>query len=564
MGKPSILILGLDGVGPELVRRFREEGILPNISELIERGTWGSLRSTTPPTTLPAWTSFMTGAAPSTHGVPDFTIREGYRVRFVGGSSRAVPTVFHHLEKNGLTCGVAWFPATYPPEPLRGYQIAGWDSPVTSTGDTSFVHPDELHRGLQRRFGGDHLSFDAIDEFSDDESWYQRTAEKLPLRVHRRAEMALWLLEHHPVDVAAFYFGEADTAAHHFWAFHDESSPRRPSHVDPRLGNAIRDVYAALDRAVGKLVQAAGPETAVVVLSDHGSGGASDVVLHINRMLERVGLLAFLPRRRRFAFEGRWLRGVAPSLVPKSLRRRLFTFADGLAPSLVESAIRFGGIDWLHSQFGFSQTEELTYAPSIWINQRGREPKGQVGRHEREEVCREVERAARDVLAPDGEPVVKRVIRRDDLHRGPYSHIFPDVVLELHPVDGHLPVCLPSAGRAGDVVTRLEGTELLGRKGRSLPGCHTPDGVLIVVGEGARAGGSTTARLEDVAPVVSALAGTPGAPWFEGSPLHGLPHGAAHPEGEAPGSRADRAETSYTPDEERAIAERLRLLGYLE
>ncbi|MBW2277575.1 MAG: hypothetical protein JRF63_08795, partial [Deltaproteobacteria bacterium] len=61
------------------------------------------------------------------------------------------------------------------------------------------------------------------------------TADALQRHIARRAEMASWLLHEHPVDVAAFYFGEADTAAHHFWAFHDPASPRRPAEVDPRL-----------------------------------------------------------------------------------------------------------------------------------------------------------------------------------------------------------------------------------------------------------------------------------------------------------------------------------------
>lgn len=561
MGLPKVLILGLDGVGPELVRQFRGEGVLPHISELIERGAWGALRSTTPPTTLPAWTSFMTGASPSTHGVPDFTVREGYRVRFVGGANRAVPTLFRHLESCGLTVGAAWFPATYPPESLRGYQISGWDSPVTAVGDTTFVHPKSLHQQLQNRFGGDHLSFDAIDEFSDDGSWYESTAARLPASVLRRAEMAEWLLRNRPVDVAAFYFGEADTAAHHFWAFHDETSPRRPERVVPLLSGALREVYRAIDQAVGRLVGAAGRDAHVVVLSDHGSGGASDVVLHLNRMLERAGLLTFRGSSRRFALGGHRLRSLGPSLVPPALRRGLFRWAGGLAPSLAESSIRFGGIDWGRTR-AFS--EELTYAPSIWINQRGREPRGIVNPGDRERVRGEIERVAAEVVGRDGRSIVKRVIPREEIHSGPLAHLFPDLLLELRRFDGHTPVCLPSDGRAGAVLSRLAPTELLGRKGRSLPGCHTSEGVLIAAGPGVPVGDEVSARLEDVAPLVTSLVGAPRASWFEGVPPFGLPLTKGADESGVKVTRAGETKTSYTAAEERVIAERLRLLGYLE
>jgi predicted AlkP superfamily phosphohydrolase/phosphomutase len=557
MSLPRVLILGLDGVGPDLIEQFSAEGHLPNLTALCQRGAWGPLRSTTPPTTLPAWTSFMTGATPSSHGVPDFTVREGYRVRFVGGANRALPTLFEHLELRGLTAGAAWFPATYPPEKLKGYQISGWDSPVTSRGDASFVHPAGLHGQLTRRFGGDHLDFEVIDEFSDDADWYLRTAEALPKRVRRRAEMAAWLLKARPVDVAAFYFGEADTAAHHLWAFHDPTSPRRPREVDPRLAEGLRAVYRALDEAVGLLIEAAGSQAAVVVLSDHGSGGASDVVVHLNRMLERAGLLRFKPPGRSWLPGAHWLRSAGPALVPPAWRRRLFRLGGGLTPSLAESRLRFGNIDWVGTR-AFS--EELTYAPSIWLNQRGREPRGVVDPGERAEACREVARAAATVGGPDGTPLIQRVIGRDELHRGPLAHLFPDMILELHPIDGYTPVCLPSEGRTGPVVDRLRGADLLGRKGRSLPGCHTQEGILMVAGEGVTVGASLRASLEDVAPVVAALAGSPGADWFEGGPVEGLPC----PVG-VKGSRAkSTGQGSYTPEEERAIAERLRLLGYLE
>ncbi len=572
MGLPKVLVLGLDGVGPELVEAFARDGALPHLTALRERGAFGPLRSTTPPTTLPAWTSFMTGVRPSTHGVPDFTARQGYRVRFVGGADRRVPTLFAHLEGHGLSAGAAWFPATYPPEELRGYQISGWDSPVTSVGDRSFVHPVSLHDQLLRRFGGDHLRFDSIDEFSDEPDWYHRTARALPQRLRRRAEMAAWLLAARPVDVAAFYFGEADTAAHHFWAFHDPTSPRRPPAVEPALAGALRETYRALDDAVGLVVEAAGPEAAVVVLSDHGSGGASDVAVHLNRMLERAGLLRFAPPTRLKLPAASWVRGKAPAKIPARLRRALFRLAGGLAPSVAESRLRFGSIDWQRTR-AFS--EELTYAPAIWLNQRGREPRGVVDPGERDEVCREIERAAAAVGGPDGRPLIERVIRREDLHSGPMAHLFPDLVLELRLLGGHRPVCLPSGGRTGPVVTRLKGRDLLGRKGRSLPGCHTPEGVLLVAGEGVEAGSRIRAGLEDVAPVVAALAGVPAAAWFEGEPPPELPvlrdallrEEAARGERRSPGRGAapgSEAGSGYSDEEERAIAERLRLLGYLE
>ena len=57
--------------------------------------------------------------------------------------------------------------------------------------------------------------------------------------------------------------------------------------------NAIRTVYATLDRTVGEMVEMAPPGTTVLLVSDHGFGGTGDRVLHVNRYLAEKGFLAF-------------------------------------------------------------------------------------------------------------------------------------------------------------------------------------------------------------------------------------------------------------------------------
>jgi predicted AlkP superfamily phosphohydrolase/phosphomutase len=551
---PKVLIIGVDGAGPDLVERFVGEGRMPNLASLIARGAFSPLRSTSPATTFPAWSSFLTGAPPSSHGVPDFTVRRGYGVRFTGARDRALPTLFAHLERAGLATGAAWFPVTYPPERLSGFSISGWDSPVTSSGDASFVFPVQLHRELAARFGGAHLEFAAFDEFGGARDAADRV-DALLRATRRRAEIARWLLERRPVDVAAFHFGAADTAAHHFWAFHDPESPRCRGPVSPELERAISRIYEAIDGAVGLLAEAVDEDAAILVLSDHGSRGASDVAVHLNRALERAGLLAFSGDAPSM-LGTRAARSVAVAATPRGLRRRLFRFAGGLAPALAESAMRFGGIDWRRTR-AFS--EELTYAPSVWFNQLGREPRGTVRFRERESVAREVEAALREVVLEGGHELVGRVLRREEVHPGPYRARFPDLTIELCDVDGYAPVCLPSRA-SGPVVDRLAAHELLGRKGRSMPGCHAPEGILIVAG-GPAPRDQAPAFIEDVAPLVCGILGVPAAPWFErrdtaierGKPRSAARYGFPNPR--------DRA---YTLAQQRTVAARLQRLGYLE
>ena len=89
------LCLGFDGATPQLLFPWMEEGLLPNLASLRSSASWGPLRSTFPPMTLPAWSSFLTGRGPGEHGIFDFTRREpgSGRLVIVDSTDRAVPTL---------------------------------------------------------------------------------------------------------------------------------------------------------------------------------------------------------------------------------------------------------------------------------------------------------------------------------------------------------------------------------------------------------------------------------------------------------------------------------------
>ena len=55
-GPNKVLVLGLDGATFDLVKPWAAAGYLPTLKRLMDEGAHGSLRSTTPPMTGPAWT----------------------------------------------------------------------------------------------------------------------------------------------------------------------------------------------------------------------------------------------------------------------------------------------------------------------------------------------------------------------------------------------------------------------------------------------------------------------------------------------------------------------------
>ena len=56
-----LLVIGLDGATFTLLHPWMEGGLLPHLREIRDNGVCGTVRSSIPPVTAPAWQCFMTG-----------------------------------------------------------------------------------------------------------------------------------------------------------------------------------------------------------------------------------------------------------------------------------------------------------------------------------------------------------------------------------------------------------------------------------------------------------------------------------------------------------------------
>lgn len=520
------LLIGLDGAEPSLLKPWMDDGCLPNLARLRDRGACLPCASTTPPVTFPAWTTCVTGVNPGRHGIFDFTetVPGRHALRFINSTFRKAPALWEALSDAGKRVGILGVPGTYPPEAVNGFMVAGFDSPVASRVDRSFVSPPAFFEEVKD------WRFADFQEHHIGPGWHAKALEALLRKLEDKEAIALRMLSREPWDFFMVVFGESDTVSHHFWCFHDPASPRR----QPGFEDAIRRVYMRLDAAVGRLVETAGEDVVVGVVSDHGFGGAGTGVVHLNNWLAEQGLL-------RFRGKGRSLvKRLALSCVPPRLRGGLFRRFQRLAAN-AESRSRFGGIDWGNT---LAWSEELNYFPSVRVSLRGREPRGQV--HPADYDAFVADLCAR--LTAWG-PVAK-AWPRAEIYDGPHVERAPDIILELALEGGYSHSCLRSRG--GPPFRRIGPDEYLGGKERGMTGNHRDPGVLLL-SEPVEAG---HARLLDVAPTVLAVLGVPGPP-MEGRALLGQ---ARPPRSAAP----PREETPYTEEESAEVEARLRGLGYLE
>ncbi len=499
---PRTLIVGLDGATPELLFEGIARGELPTLADLQRRAAWGPLRSTLPPMTLPAWSSFLTGCPPDVHGIFDFVRRERGtgRLRRVDAGDRAVPTIPRQLSDRGLRVGTFLFPTTWPPEPLTGGQISGFDSPVATRVPREACSPRSLHDLVRATLGRD-LAYADFSELRKGSRWEERATAALLSGIADKERVARALLaDGPPYDVFALLFGESDTVSHHFWHLMDTASPRHLPELAARHGDAVRAVYRRLDAAVGALV-AADDWDAVIIASDHGFGGASDRALHVNAFLADQGFLTFEPSRRA---AGRWPHRLAGALPPAWLERLVRAAPDRVVDRLDERS-RWGSVD-LRRSFAFC--DELDYCPAIRLNLQGRDPHGPVPAEPaaREALVRGIERALLGWRDPfDGGPVVEAVHRASVLYPGPLGDRAPDLLLELRCPGGYSYTLARS--RPGDAsVVRLGRAAWRGAKGAGMPGSHRRDGIFLLAGPGVQPGRAAM-EIADLLPAWLAAAG---------------------------------------------------------
>jgi predicted AlkP superfamily phosphohydrolase/phosphomutase len=502
----SVLVIGLDGATFDLITPWEKEGYLPNISRLRATGTSAELLSTIPDSTFPAWSSFMTGLNPGKHGVFGFTQRipGTYHIKFINARSRHGESLFRLLSKTGRRVGVMGVPATYPPEEVNGFLIAGFDSPVTTGIEPDFVYPRSLYQEIAENVGHYHIT--DFSETNITPGWHESALTRLERTLERKLEIAKYLYRKERWDFFMVLFGESDTVAHHFWMFHDEASPRFDSGVSSRLKHAIRSIYEKLDAAIGSLLELCDDHTIVMIVSDHGFGGTGDKVLYLNRWLAESGLLTFKRQRLgRLLYHGRMQ---ALRILPSRVQEQFFRRFSGAGAGKLESAARLGFIDFAETDV-FS--EEFHYAPSFWLNLAGRDPSGRVapGRpaHELKQRVKEQFMAVRN---PDtSEPVVERVCEREELYHGPFVERAPDLIIEPGLDRGYSYAYLSSLSPgASGWIRALARSEFVGAKGASMNGSHRRNGIFLMSGEGVRSGKTLPPlSILDVAPTILSLYG---------------------------------------------------------
>jgi len=557
----KVFVLGLDGATWDILTPLADAGELPNLARLAARGASGTLNSVFPPLSPVAWTGVMTGKNSGKHGVYEFLEHGHDPLKGRVNSSRAIRAelVWEVAGRHGKATVAGGVPMSYPPRKAPGFYLGDFLSPPHAP---DFASDPAVLAELETALGGPYRPWStAVHDGGREKSALGELTEFLD----HHLKAVRFLMGRCDWDLFMFDLMATDRAQHELW--HVWDTTHRAARGRERELGALRpgfiDFWKRLDAGVGEIEAALPADAALILMSDHGFGPIEWYVNFNVWLLER-GDLALIDspyvRQKHWCYKrGMTPEGVYNLMVRLGLaRHRVSRFQGeqvGWLDRLAESAfLSKRHIDWsktkAYAQGNFGQ---------IFVNQRGRQPQGSVAPEDVRPLLDDLKAGLLAIPHPEtGEPLVERVVERDELYDGPQAHLAPDltVVLKdwryrtigLHDFTTNK-VISPSFGPTGD---------------------HRMEGILIAAGPAFKAGAVPAgATLLDIAPTVLHLLGVPVPADMDGRVLTEILDMAAvpHPDAAEPSSGAptegEAVPVAYSEEEDAAIQQRLADLGYL-
>ncbi|HEV8580052.1 MAG TPA: alkaline phosphatase family protein [Thermoanaerobaculia bacterium] len=349
----KVVFVGFDGADWRVIRPLMKKGELPAFAGLVRSGATGDLATIHDSNSAVIWASIYTGEKPELHGVLDF-----YRIHLPGMASpglfpvhrtyfkeltdlvaplglvRQVPVdrfslgaapLWEIADRAGMPIGVVdgyfySFPALHPSRPESWFFSYGLDElGARPSGRVElFTQPKTLFRQVRPLLAG------------GDFSWQSSVLLKL-------------LGERPQPRFVNFYTHQPDSFQHWYWKWYE---PRRFFGVTQRglaeNADRIPKLHRDFDRFLGRLLAAVGPQTVVIVASDHGH---SPTIVHSLYTQHRHGPPGILlmrggPVRRGLALQGADIYDLYPTVlyllglpVPQDVHGKVLL--DALDPGFV-------------------------------------------------------------------------------------------------------------------------------------------------------------------------------------------------------------------------------------
>ena len=428
MKAAPLIIFGLDAGDPDFIVRWAQEGYLPTLASIMQRGCWAKTAGPELISEHGVWVSLLSGLSRAEHGCYYFRqLKPGtYDLQTVTGRDLDAPPFWSYLRGRGKKVAIIDAPDMPPIAGLPGLQLANWathnnwnplEYPTAS-------EPPELIHHVQRDFGPKLVIMEnEKSSRREDKQIY----EQLLKHIAKKAELCRRLLARHSGDLIVIVFAELHAANHQFWKYHVEAQDV-PEKAGGDLSHTIRNVYQAVDREMGRLLAQLPAEANVFIVSSVGMEDGfptSGLVEAFFRQLE------YQPAPESSGVSLRPL-DLARRMVPEAWRIALSRrFPRETRERLLADQFR-RSTDWTRTT---AFAIPASYTSYVRVNLRRREPHGIVepGTAYMALLDR-LEADFRQLIDPEtNEPAVRRVEKTVELFRCDPPMSLPDLFVEWRP-----------------------------------------------------------------------------------------------------------------------------------
>jgi predicted AlkP superfamily phosphohydrolase/phosphomutase len=425
---PPLLIFGLDAGDAEYIQRWAQEGYLPTIASIMEQGCWGHIGGPDLMSTHGAWLSLFSGIPRLEHGYFfNRQLKPGtYEFQNISPSDTGVQPFWSHLGRSSKKVAIVDALEANVQTNLPGIQLVNWaiQKPFNTAVAPISFEPATLLSDVDRIVG----EIPPIDVFNSDSSASEDLVDyhRLMDRVEQKGTLCRHLLKRDRYDLAVITFVEAHTAAHRLWDYRPGGMRFNSTTSEGcELSIGIRNVYQAVDREIGRLLEQFPEKPNCVVLSLFGMKDLQATSGLIESFCRRLGYQVEPPGK---------MNGLAPlalarQVIPQKWRARLSQFFPLQLQQRLQSQQFLSQTDW-------DRTTAFPlpglYTSFIRVNLRGREPKGIVkpGR-EYQELLSRLESDLRQLVDPhSGEPAVQTVTKTVEAYSCDPPVVLPDLCVE--------------------------------------------------------------------------------------------------------------------------------------
>lgn len=395
MKNRPLVVVGLDGASFKLLTPWIEKGELPNLKKIIENGVCGELESIVPTITCPAWQCYATGKNPGKLGVYFWVDVDWSEQKIVPHTSASFKSkqLWHYLNKSNLKTGVINMPTTYPPQQIDGFIITSFWTPRKAI----YTYPEDLQRELEKKYNY------RIMPSTISHKRKKETSDSIKELIKIRFKVLKDKIIENKYDFLHLSIFYINSLHHFYW---DD--------------NVVKETWQIIDENLGWIIQKG---VNLMIMSDHG-GDLTPNVFYINRWLENKGYLR--RKRRPVNFVRKYINReaiveianklhiskIAQLLVPKSIKSKL--------PPRKLSAQTKGFeqmIDW-HNTLAIGLHEG-----PIYINKHYFKNIASYNNFTNKLV------SELDNVTFNGEKLLKKIYRKEELYSGQYVDKAPDIVL---------------------------------------------------------------------------------------------------------------------------------------